>query len=125
MVEGGDGLVVGPMSTDAIAQGILDGALPVDVRVAAPRVNKWLRATDVPVIAALLDSEPTQARVPRTVDEPMSELPETVDAKTPRATGVVPAGTVLDAEPTTRPTPPPRLPKFDETAPSAGVARKR
>ncbi|MBX3258500.1 MAG: hypothetical protein KF782_02200 [Labilithrix sp.] len=57
-----DGAPVGPLSTKAVAEAILAGRLPPDCWVAAPGGTRWLRALDVPVIAALLGGIPTRRR---------------------------------------------------------------
>jgi hypothetical protein len=57
-----DGPPLGPWSSERIASSILSGELAPDVWVAAPSGDRWLRAPDVPVIAALLHGVPTRPR---------------------------------------------------------------
>ncbi len=55
----GDEPPLGPWTTETVAENILSGTLAPDTWVAAPAGSKWLRARDVPVIAALVDGSPT------------------------------------------------------------------
>ena len=129
---------VGPMSTRAIARAILAGELPYDVQVAAPTGGsnlrpaeggrhaggalKWLRAVEVPVIAEIVESEPTtrldappvssdEVQTPRRgeIGAPVGEEPTPVDALPPTRPGFV-----GQEPPTTR-----RYRKLDETVRSA------
>jgi hypothetical protein len=121
------------MSTRAVAHAILAGELPYDVEVAAPGVanvrpadgglhpegaRKWLRAVEVPVIAEIVESEPTT----KLDAPPVSSYDE---ARTPRQRDDDPVGegpTPASALPPTRPafggqSPPTTRPyrKLDET----------
>jgi hypothetical protein len=90
-----EGAPLGPLSTKTLAEAILAGTLPQDVWVAAPGGTKWLRAIDVPVIAALLQGLPTRrpresgmrmvtaplprAPLPKAAPPPKAALPPKID----------------------------------------------
>jgi hypothetical protein len=112
LVQGPDG-EIGPISTREVAESILEGKLRYDVLVAAPGAKKWLRATEVPVIAQIVESEPTRVTItpPVSTPTPATKMApagrtEADEVRTPRAS----------APPTTRP-----YRKFDDTVESPGV----
>lgn len=81
--RGGEG-PLGPWTTEVIAEGILTGTLAPDAWVAAPGGAKWLRASEVPVIARLLDGQPTRrgggaAVLPDTHRTPAAPVPREVE----------------------------------------------
>lgn len=53
-----DGAHLGPWSSERLAEAIREGVVASDVWVAAPGGTRWMRALDVPAIAALLDDVP-------------------------------------------------------------------
>jgi hypothetical protein len=57
-----DGAHLGPWPTEGVAHQILAGRLSAEVWVAAPGGTQWLRALDVPAIAALIDGVPTRPK---------------------------------------------------------------
>lgn len=57
-----DGAYLGPWPTETVAHEILNGRLGPDVWVAAPGGERWVRATDIPVIARLIDAVPTKPK---------------------------------------------------------------
>ena len=57
-----DGAHLGPWPTDGVAHQILAGRLSAEVWVAAPGGSQWMRALDVPEIAALIDGVPTRPK---------------------------------------------------------------
>jgi hypothetical protein len=135
-----DGPPTGPMSTKAVAEGILAGRLPPDCWVAAPGGSRWLRATDVPVIASFIEDVSTRRRptamAVTAVMEPLPKLPpkmdETISMIHPPE---LPPTTIRstnepDRDAFSRPPPPssPTLPSYrhDEAPapPSADVPRK-
>lgn len=82
-----DGAPIGPIPTEDVADAILTGRLPPDTWVSAPAASKWLRATDVPVIASLLEGLPTRRFAPLattevcppvTLEDSTPEPPETI-----------------------------------------------
>lgn len=107
------------MSTKDVAEAILTGKLPPDVWVAAPNVPiaqaRWLRATGVPVIAALLEGIPTRRRKVSESGMRMIAVPFDED---PDATKIVEgplapsASSPISSHPITSSTPPK---KFDAT----------
>ena len=60
-----DGPPLGPFSTELIAGGIASGRISRQVWIGAPGGPRWLRAIDIPVIAALLSgaAPPSNLRV--------------------------------------------------------------
>lgn len=54
-----DGEYLGPWPTETVAHEILSGKLSPDVWVAAPASERWVKATDIPVIARLIEGLPT------------------------------------------------------------------
>ncbi len=90
-----DGPPIGPVSTKDVAEAILTGKLPPDIWVTAPSGSRWLRATDVPVIAALVEGLPTR----RHRDSGMRVIPPAVPEV---ATAVLPPLLGRDARPETK-----------------------
>jgi hypothetical protein len=112
-----DGAPIGPLSTKDIAEAILAGKLPPDVWVAAPNVplsqSRWLRATEVPVIAASLEGMPTRRRSESGM-RMISPAPPGVVEEDPDATKIVtgpmrPYESLLSSHPITSSTPPRKL----------------
>lgn len=54
-----DGEYLGPWPTETVAHEILSGKLSAEVWVAAPGSERWVKATDIPVIARLIEGLPT------------------------------------------------------------------
>jgi hypothetical protein len=129
LIEGEDG-VRRVMSTRDVAEAILAGTLPYGVRVSAPQGNKWLRAVDVPVIADILDTEPTRVDLPPTT-QPATEDDDARTVRksmfrTARGGDEADVAPETEAAPPTPPTPPtPRYKKLDTTLESVGTPRKR
>ncbi len=57
-----EGQHLGPLTTEAVVEQILAGTLGTDVWIAAPGGPRWLRALEVPIIAQLIDGQPTRRR---------------------------------------------------------------
>jgi hypothetical protein len=115
------------MSTRAVAYAILAGDLPYDVQVAAEGARKWLRAVEVPVIAQIVESEPTSKLAAPPVDSS-----DEAEARTPRQLDQVAEGpTPIEALPPTRPAfggaPPPTRPyrRISETVRSPEMPGNR
>jgi hypothetical protein len=113
----GCGAPIGPLPASEVASMILAGTVSADVLVAAPHGSRWVRATDVPVIAGLLDGAPTRrARESglRAAARTDSDAPPTERSEPPISSG-----------PPTPPTPRRSSGRFDETATSAGQNTRR
>lgn len=109
-----DGAHLGPWSSERLAEAILDGVVASDVWVAAPGGTRWMRALDVPAIAALLDDVPLG---PPRRDSGMRLVPL---AFTPGADGspsfsstMIMVGTRVDPEPTSGDRPDAYAPTFE------------
>ncbi len=79
---------LGPWPTEVVADAILAGRLDPGTWVAAPAGSKWLRASDVPVIARRLEGQPTRrsaqgAHVPPGADAPDTHRSAPLDAPPP------------------------------------------
>ncbi|MBX3192285.1 MAG: DUF4339 domain-containing protein [Labilithrix sp.] len=117
-----DGDPLGPWSTEAVAEAILNGKIPPDVWVAAPGGSRWLRALDVPAIEALASGIPTVPRRDsglRIMPIAAADLAETGGKATVMMAPFEDRALMSEAAPsTTRSEPPPAM---DETPPVSEI----
>lgn len=123
-----DGEYLGPWPTETVAHEILNGKLSPEVWVAAPGSERWVRATDIPVIARLIEGLPTMPK-PKRRDSGMF-LRTLDDVESAAQTLKMPA-IRADEDPPTDPgmppvSPPPTpTPTFTSTLESSGNRRRR
>ena len=67
-----DAAALGPWSTEVVADAILSGNLAPDIWVASPGGQRWVRALEVPVIASIVQGNPTR---PKRFDSGMRSIP--------------------------------------------------
>ncbi len=91
---------LGPWTTEAIAEAILAGTLSPETWIAAPAGAKWLRASAVPVIARLLDGQPTRRGVESAA---IARAPDT--HRTPPPAAPPPGAAVIEVAPAAPPRP--------------------
>lgn len=78
-----DAAPMGPLTTELVADAIVNGRLSPETWVAAPGGPKWLRALDVPVIARLVKDV---AEPPRRRDSGPRLTPKVTAAREPAPT---------------------------------------
>jgi hypothetical protein len=123
-----DGGYLGPWPTETVAHEILSGNLGVDVWVAAPGGERWVRAMDVPVIARLIEGAPTKPKrrdsgMFLTAKRPPGKTLD--DVESAAQTLRMPAMRTSDADPPTDPGMPPISPTPTPTLESTGNSRRR